>query len=275
VLGVRLAAMEGRAEEALGRAGELLRKDPRDPLLRLLQARILCLDLRRPGEALEIYAGLEGALRRRTTEEKWIWSLAVSGRAVARQKLKDFPAAVGDYERIVAALARSRNLELRLQVTRARVNAALCRLRLEDAAGAGTVLEELLRSLRRAEEDVFQPYRARAMVMKGLIRGSLEYHGEALALFEEVIERFGGLASPEIREVVLTACVNRGIALRKLKHLPDSHRAFEEVVACCGCDDPVEIQEAAAMALIHKAADEEKADLRYWEKKHPPPHKEC
>jgi tetratricopeptide (TPR) repeat protein len=275
ILGVRLTALDGRAGEALERIELLRRRHPQEPLLGLLQARILCLDLRRPREALEIYARLEGAPARRTTEGKWIWSLTVSGRAVARQKLRDFPAAIEAHTGIISALARSRHRELRLQVTRARLNAALCRLQQGDTAGAAAVLEDLLKSLGRAEEDDFQPYRARAMAMKGLIRGSLEYHREALALFDEVIGRFGGLDPPEIREVVLTAWVNRGIALRKLKYLPDSLRAFDEVVERCAGNDPVEIQEAAAMALIHKAADEEGTDLEYWGRKNAPPHKEC
>jgi tetratricopeptide (TPR) repeat protein len=275
VLAARLAALDCRADSALSLLGEILQKRPHDPLALLLQARIICLDKRNPSGALAIYDRLEGLQNRRTTIEKWIGSLIASGRAGAHIKLKQYTQAIDAYEEIISRLAKTRKIELHLQVSRAKLNKALCLLLQEENTAALDVLDELMGDLDKHRDSAFHEYLARALLMKGLIRGSMEYHEDALRFFDQVIQRFGGVEQPEIKEVVLAAWVNRGIALSKLQYLPASLKTFDEVVDQCSANDMVEIQEAAAMALINKAAaDGEKTAMRYWEKKTPPPHKE-
>jgi tetratricopeptide (TPR) repeat protein len=275
VLVARLAALDCRADSALSLIEELLQKYLHNPLVLLLKARILCLDKRDPGAALAVYSRLEGLPGRRSTLEKWIGSLVASGRAGAHVKLKQYLQAIDAYEEIISRLAKARKLELRLQASRAVLNKALCLLLQEENAAALAVLDELMGGIEKQRDSALHEYLARALIMKGLIRGSMEYHEDALGFFDQVIHRFGGLEQPEIKEVVLAALVNRGIALSKLKYLPASLKTFDEVVDRCGSEERVEIQEAAAMALVNKAAaDGDRTEVRYWEKKTPPPHKE-
>ena len=176
-------------------------------------------------------------------------------RAYMLGELKSPEDEIAAYDEVIARYKDAAELELRLQVGRAKVNRAY-RLgkvgRSDDALAAN---ESIIAQYEG--ESALREHAAMASVNRANNLEELGRIDGALTAYADVVSRFESFSEPEIQAVVATAIVDRGSMLGRLGRAGELG-AYQDVITRFGLADEPDIVEQVVEALLNLGARLEK-----------------